>query len=420
MENNKRTYSNKGSIKKFCAFDRMLEAERQQTPPRAQGTKSPNPFAVKPKSLASTPTTPKTPALIVPVTPKTPKTPIPTTPQTPETSKNHQEDYSRTLTSKELFTPKKNSPKTTKASSGFLQDSPKSITKSPATIVKPKTIITLTTPDSSPTKSTRTPTNSTSTTPTTTTTIGRLPEIDKNSLKCLEPASMLNDTIVEFYMNYILESLSEDDRSRTHLFNTFFYNKIKNLDMPCENDESNQAVKRWDKHVKMFDKDYLVVPICDYKHWVLVIVCFPDHTPTQDDELVVIKDSTIGKKRGKKPSTILIFDSLGYKYLSKFTNPIRLFMNRRWQYEKPDKEKRDFTNRELLKDVSAKVPRQKNLYDCGVFLLHSFQKFFQSPLLSFYQITSESDLTQMWQVDTKAKREQIKQIIRSKGTVRET
>lgn len=232
----------------------------------------------------------------------------------------------------------------------------------------------------------------------------RLPNVDHASLISLEPRRMLNDTVVEFYMNYCLDLSSPSKRESLHLFSTFFYSKIKNSTQLNEND-LDQLVKRWDKNVKLFDKDFLVVPICDHRHWLMVIICFANKVPAHDDP-IEIRDGKV-----QNTGCLLIFDSLGYKYMSKFTEPIRNFLNFRWQFERPKDERPNFKDRSVFTECNAKAPLQTNPYDCGVYMLHSFEKFLQAPIPSYLKIREGQDLKFEWHVDTTQKRSRIKTII---------
>lgn len=51
---------------------------------------------------------------------------------------------------------------------------------------------------------------------------------------------------------------------------------------PSETDASltpaqkrHARVKTWTKHVNLFDKDFIIVPINESCHWFLAIICFP-------------------------------------------------------------------------------------------------------------------------------------------------
>lgn len=236
----------------------------------------------------------------------------------------------------------------------------------------------------------------------------RMPEIDIKSYSLLDPGRMLNDTLIEFYMNYLLDKLPS--KRNFHLFNTFFYNKIRNVAKICQTKNTTdlfvQTAKRWDRNVKIFDKDYLVIPICDCHHWLLVIICYPTSVPTVDNPYNKLD-------AGKPKAFIMIFDSLRYKYMSKFIEPIRSFLYYRWRHERPNEACKNFRDRMALQEINALVPRQINAYDCGIHLLHSFDKFINNPLGSYIKIRGEHDLID-WRPDTTYLRTKIKSLITSR------
>lgn len=234
-------------------------------------------------------------------------------------------------------------------------------------------------------------------------------EVDQAALNSVRPGRMLNDTAIEFYMQHLLNQLCEPKRNTIHIFSSFFYKKIKNLYAPYANaskdliygcdDEIYDTIRRWDKYVKIFDKDYLVLPICEAHHWMLVIVCFA-HQVQPDQEIVLIDE----KETTHQPM-ILIFDSMGYHYMSKFTEPIRDFLNSRWKFERQHEKRRLFKDRTLLPDVSARVSRQENSYDCGIHLLQNFKMFISDPYGNYLKIRDNRHLN--WSIDTRSMRETV-------------
>ena len=93
---------------------------------------------------------------------------------------------------------------------------------------------------------------------------------------CLEDESFLNDVIIDFYLRYLqFKLISERDRDRTHIFTTFFYNRLTTRPKTMRNrvhtveDNPNltpalkryDRVKRWTKSVNIFEKDFVIVPI---------------------------------------------------------------------------------------------------------------------------------------------------------------
>merc|ERR1719187_2912955 len=107
---------------------------------------------------------------------------------------------------------------------------------------------------------------------------------------CLEDEQFLNDVIIDFYLRYLqFGIISEHDRDRMHIFSTYFYKRlttrpkqVKNKLHPIE-DNSNltpaekryERVKKGQKKVDLFEKDFIVVPINEHAHWFVCVICFP-------------------------------------------------------------------------------------------------------------------------------------------------
>lgn len=234
-------------------------------------------------------------------------------------------------------------------------------------------------------------------------------ETQRRALKSLKPNRMLNDIVIDYYINYVLANHNQSSRERIHVFSSFFFSKLKKLPNLCDSD-ARKLVQRWDKHVKIFDKDYLVIPICECAHWTLLIICFA-HRILADSEDVIVIDHD--RPRNNNPPVIFIFDSLGFKYLTKFTDSIRTFLTQRWLYERPNEERRNFTDRVKFVEINAKVPKQKNMVDCGVYILHYFEKFFSDPIRHYYRIRDGTDLSLVWSMDSFRKRSDIRKAISS-------
>jgi len=102
-------------------------------------------------------------------------------------------------------------------------------------------------------------------------------EVTTHDYDSLNKGKWLNDTIVDFYLRYILST--KMDRAKFHLFNPFFYTRLTTR--PGDQIEADTAkirhsrVESWTDNVDIFHKDFLFVPICNDGHWFLAIICFP-------------------------------------------------------------------------------------------------------------------------------------------------
>lgn len=239
--------------------------------------------------------------------------------------------------------------------------------------------------------------------------------IDLISLKTLDPYRKLNDNVVDVYLNMSLDKLSQSLREKVHVFSNFFYSKLKNL--PDYDEEvKEKMVRRWDKHVKLFDKNYLVIPICDGGHWFMAIICFA--YLVKPVPVVIDLDQQVTEMRRTTPkAAILIFDSLKVKYLPRFSQPIREYLRLRWKFERPDEPPKIF-GKESMPLIYAISFKQRNTYDCGVFMLHYFQRFFENPLMAFCRIRDGADLKSSdWEIDCRQKRIEIRQEIKQAANV---
>ncbi|XP_031692870.1 sentrin-specific protease 6 isoform X1 [Oncorhynchus kisutch] len=108
--------------------------------------------------------------------------------------------------------------------------------------------------------------------------------VTNEDLHCLNDGEFLNDVIIDFYLKYlVLEKLKKEDSQRSHVFSSFFYKRLnqkerRNLpdttNLPMQKRKHNR-VKTWTRHVDLFQKDFIFVPINESAHWYLAVICFP-------------------------------------------------------------------------------------------------------------------------------------------------
>jgi sentrin-specific protease 7 len=98
-------------------------------------------------------------------------------------------------------------------------------------------------------------------------------------LLCLADEQFLNDSIIDFWLRYFeIEILSTVDKEKTYMFSTFFYKRLTtkpkkrpSISNNTPEEDSNltpaekrhNRVKRWTKNVDIFEKDFLIIPICE-------------------------------------------------------------------------------------------------------------------------------------------------------------
>uniref|UniRef100_A0A2K6M5Y2 Ubiquitin-like protease family profile domain-containing protein n=1 Tax=Rhinopithecus bieti TaxID=61621 RepID=A0A2K6M5Y2_RHIBE len=88
--------------------------------------------------------------------------------------------------------------------------------------------------------------------------------ITRGDIQTLKNYHWLNDEVINFYMNLLVERNRKQGYPALHVFSTFFYPKLKS--------GGYQAVKRWTKGVNLFEQEIILVPIHRKVHWSLVVI----------------------------------------------------------------------------------------------------------------------------------------------------
>jgi len=137
-------------------------------------------------------------------------------------------------------------------------------------------------------------------------------EINVGRLDPLNP-KMLTDDVLGVLIKRCYDQLPEMKKELTHLFNSQFYSKLCEGGGPFVIDakEAHQRVAKWTKHIDIFSKDFILVPINLNFHWSLGVIVRP-------------RQLLIGAAAEDNLPCILHMDSLG-----SFHNPFDIAKNLR-------------------------------------------------------------------------------------------
>lgn len=239
-------------------------------------------------------------------------------------------------------------------------------------------------------------------------------------LERLKEGEYLNDTMIEFGLRYLLERIKRNNPSlvqQIHVFNTFFYHKLTES---RDRSKTYEHLRKWTNKVNIFDKMYVVVPINEHLHWYMAIIVNPkaiinerplslasssirrsSRTSTGNSAAPGVLDSSSprlenysvnhasehGDNLSQNPSDfkeeqtyVMVLDSLGITH-----GPVKTALRDYLRLEARDKgHVRPDVDLKRLGDplhVDVRVPDQPNFSDCGVYLLHYFDRFFSDPVL---------------------------------------
>ena len=65
------------------------------------------------------------------------------------------------------------------------------------------------------------------------------------------------------------------------------------------------GVKKWTKHVDIFAKDLLLIPVCEYSHWYMVVIMLPGlllQSDQNQETAIIVFDSL--KDSGTRKTTV--------------------------------------------------------------------------------------------------------------------
>ncbi|KAK2843310.1 hypothetical protein Q7C36_011525 [Tachysurus vachellii] len=303
--------------------------------------------------------------------------------------------------------------------------------------------------------------------------------ITEEDLSCLNEGEYLNDVIMDFYLKYLVcEKLQKEDANKYHVFSSFFYKSLTQNDLIDDLDSTglsiqerrHNRVKTWTRHLDLFKKDFIFVPINQSAHWYLAVICFLGQasdcfimdpyenkneensivlspsspfsnpmslfyklqTPKQvskwsasqgemdegfcfvsdddlDDEFQYTGSSRYACKISDTASEqpcILIMDSLNCSDKPTVVKTLQEYLEMEWRVRKSSSW--SFGN-QAMNGWSVQVPQQDNHTDCGVYVLQYVESFITNPPRAFHPAMDLRD----WfsQTLVKKKRERIKRLI---------
>ncbi|KAJ8662962.1 hypothetical protein O0I10_001138, partial [Lichtheimia ornata] len=190
----------------------------------------------------------------------------------------------------------------------------------------------------------------------------------------LEKDDFLNDTLIEFYLRWLLDQ-SGTRADEIYIFSSFFYERLSN----SRRGDPYEDVKRWTRKVDVFSKKFLLVPVNENLHWYFMIIVNPQACTEQDSEHV---------------TRIFILDSMGGRHMrAAKTLNAWLKCEAKHRLNLNDKDVKS------ARIVHAEVPRQKNAYDCGVYLLHSAEVCINNTEIFEDILLKEKPDDAVWQID---------------------
>ncbi|XP_030643278.1 sentrin-specific protease 6 [Chanos chanos] len=261
--------------------------------------------------------------------------------------------------------------------------------------------------------------------------------VTAEDLSCLNKGEFLNDVIIDFYLRFLLcEKLQKEEAGRCHLFSSFFFRHLSQTvrkdngvaDLSLE-ERRHTRVKTWTRHVNLFQKDFIFIPINQCAHWYLAVICFPGlvvhysephlghqaapsahRGPVTEGHTSTIHSGSTEPQPSLSPPNpmpcILIMDSLNCHAKPSVVRTLQEYLEVEWRVKMGTWQN---FGKGVMEGWTPLVPQQDNFSDCGIYLLQYVESFLKKPPHKFH---SKMDLSNWFPKRTvKKKREEIKELI---------
>lgn len=188
---------------------------------------------------------------------------------------------------------------------------------------------------------------------------------------CLRENDLLNDTIVDFYLNHVVEHVLPDEPNKrvTVLPSVFWHNLsilhsgaiVVEADGNLTDDQKLDArfgdVLDFVEDFDFIDVDYIVVPVNEWEHWSLMIVCHPFSARAR----MVCFDSQLSEDPNNMQNISVLCDEfLKYVWLRRRRQPL-------------------YSTEKMRCIIPDRLPQQSNNYDCGLYIVEFARRFLLAP-----------------------------------------
>lgn len=154
-------------------------------------------------------------------------------------------------------------------------------------------------------------------------------QVSRKDIETLSGLNWLNDEVVNFYFNLLMERGKLDNFPSVYSCNTFFYPKLMS--------GGHASLKRWTRKIDIFSHDLILVPVHLGMHWCLAVVDF-------------------------RSKTIKYYDSMGGEN-SQCLNALKCYL----EAESLDKKNQKLDTSDWTLETVKDKPNQLNGSDCGMF-----------------------------------------------------
>uniref|UniRef100_A0A7S3JWU2 Ubiquitin-like protease family profile domain-containing protein n=1 Tax=Aureoumbra lagunensis TaxID=44058 RepID=A0A7S3JWU2_9STRA len=232
--------------------------------------------------------------------------------------------------------------------------------------------------------------------------------ITKGDLCRLEDTEFLNDNLVDFYLKFLTTDASRSPlfrdnpltpealKSQVHVFSSHFFTKLTEIKITTRTfQEAHKRVERWTRRLDIFKLKFIMVPVVQQLHWSLAVICHPDRIvdmcethinhvkkkgTTADDAVDIDVDDEDEEIDPEQPCVVFM-DSLKMHKENEVFKAIKAWLCEEYRKKKGKDIQCLFETKKIPLIADLKLPRQKNGWDCGLFVLRYARELLSSLFL---------------------------------------
>ncbi len=177
-----------------------------------------------------------------------------------------------------------------------------------------------------------------------------------DDVECLRPREYLNDAIVDYWIDYLFEQRHAQTVEGIYCFRSLFWVKLS--------ESTSDGWMRWTSKIDLSATRVVLIPVCQSAHWTLVLIRLVGTAP-----MVMWLDSLGG-----------CIDEDSIKAVKKLLR----FVEQQRSKNEDESNKTDDNNDESNNNdddvyINPRVTQQKNLTDCGLFMLEFIEAAIRHP-----------------------------------------
>ncbi|KAI9173097.1 cysteine-type peptidase activity protein [Blastocladiella emersonii ATCC 22665] len=203
----------------------------------------------------------------------------------------------------------------------------------------------------------------------------------QDAMRLNEP-ECINDTLIELYCKYLLDTLTQAHRAAVHCYSPYFYSLLARTG--ADRAAGYRNVARHTRDVDLFAKKLIIIPMYEPTQWYLAVV-FNISDMIDRGDLATVADNVVPVQESAtlddtyhlgNETFIVILDS-------RPKSRHKLAADQLGDYFVREANARGLKVKagyEVFK-IDAKVPTQLNDYDSGVYVMHFIERILHNPRL---------------------------------------